>query len=137
MKTLPFVLLALATLAFAGCSSGTTAISLVSSAGMWLTRDADPGPADLTLQTAQHENWCYETMGYAECYDTPQNGRGGGLVSVDPQNRYPLNSRAYQEAVFTSRSEEKAAAVVSTSAPAASTAPVPVSKAVSAPAVAH
>lgn len=108
MGKMPLILLALAGLALASCSSGTTAISMVSSAGMWLTRPGAPDPVDPSLQQAEHESWCYETLGYVECYDAPQAGRGNGLVSVEPQNRYPLNPRAYQEAVFLSRADEKA-----------------------------
>jgi hypothetical protein len=102
MKTLPFVLLALAMLALAACS-GTTVMSAASTAGIWYTRPGAPPPADTADQIAEHESWCYETMGYAECYAHPQDVDPNRLINVDPQNRYPLTARDYQELVYADR----------------------------------
>jgi hypothetical protein len=108
-KTLPFILFALAMLALAGCGASVAGVSLVNgttvglggaAAGVLGTRPDDPPPADLADQTAQHENWCYETMGYNECYAQPQKVDPNRLVNVDPANRYPLTPRAYDQAVF-------------------------------------
>ena len=99
MKSLPYVLLALAMLTLASCD-GATVFSGVSTAGMWLTRPGDPPPADTEHQIAEHESWCYETMGYAECYAHPQATDPNRLINVDPPNRYPLTPREYDEAVF-------------------------------------
>ena len=72
-------------------------------AGMWFTRDKTPPPADTEHQIAQHENWCYETMGYAECYPTAQNTEPDRLINVDPQNRYPLTNHEYWDVVYSNK----------------------------------
>jgi len=97
MKTLPFILLALAGLLIAGCN-GTTVAAAGMYYGMTSTkRDAGP-PADIADQTAPHESWCYETMGYPECYSHPQIGADNRLINVDPANKFPLTAAAYDKA---------------------------------------
>jgi hypothetical protein len=93
--TLPFILLALAMLALAGC--GTIPYLGGEVAGMYATKPDDLPPADTADQIAEHESWCYETLGYAECYSSPQETPPNRLINVDPENRYPLNVRAYNE----------------------------------------
>jgi hypothetical protein len=101
MKTLPFILMALAMLALASCSGTTVALG-GEALGIWSTRPDQLPPADTADQIAQHESWCYNTMGYPECYTTPQDGAGNRLINVDPESRYPLTPRAYNEAVVES-----------------------------------
>lgn len=67
---------------------------------MYITKPGDPAPADTADQIAEHENWCYQTLGNVECYSHPQNVDPDRLVNVDPQNRYPLTRRAYHETVI-------------------------------------
>jgi hypothetical protein len=113
MKTFPFILLALAALALAGCNA-TTVTSVASTAGIWLTKPGTPPPADTEHQIKEHESWCYETMGYAECYPQPQDVDPNRLINVDPQNLYPLTPRDYEEAVFMEGSANKSIIPVST-----------------------
>ena len=58
------------------------------------------GGADTADQIAQHDSWCYETLGYAECYAHPQNTEPNRLINVDPQNKYPLTAQKYWEVVY-------------------------------------
>ena len=98
MKTLPFILLGLALLSLAGCTG--TAVGLGGAAvGIDLTKPDELPPPDLADQIAPHESWCYESLGYAECYAHPQENAGNRLINVDPANRYPLTPRAYYETV--------------------------------------
>ena len=99
MKSLPFILLALAMLSLAGCN-GTETFALGSAIGIWETKPATPPPADTKDQIAEHESWCYETLGYTECYAHPQNVEPDRLVNVDPQSRYPLTRHNYWEVVY-------------------------------------
>jgi hypothetical protein len=99
MKSLPFILLALAALMLANCN-GTTVAAVGSAAGMYLTKPKEPPPADTADQIAQHDSWCYETMGYAECYSQAQNTEPDRLINVDPQNKYPLTNHDYWEVVY-------------------------------------
>ena len=55
-----------------------------------------PGPA--TEPMPYHESWCYETLGYAECYAKPQVEEPGRLINVDPPSRYPLTPEEYRKA---------------------------------------
>ncbi|MDD5586538.1 MAG: hypothetical protein PHY92_06235 [Alphaproteobacteria bacterium] len=50
-----------------------------------------------------HENWCYDTMGYAECYPKPQDTNPDRLINVDPPSRYPLTPDDYRKALAESR----------------------------------
>ena len=102
MKTLPFVLMALAALSLANCT-GVTVYAAAAATGIYLTKDQEPPPADTAHQIAPHESWCYETMGYAECYTTAQNTDPNRLINVDPQNRYPLTNHDYWETVYASK----------------------------------
>ena len=54
-------------------------------------------------QIAEHESWCYESMGYPECYSQPQAVDPNRLINADPANRYPLTPHAYRETVQESR----------------------------------
>ncbi len=94
--------MALAALALAGCS-GTTVFAGGSALGILGTKPGQLPPADTADQIAPHESWCYETMGWPECYTKPQDGAANRLINVDPANRYPLTPRAYDEAVVESR----------------------------------
>ena len=40
---------------------------------LFIDRPKPPPPADTADQIAPHESWCYETMGYPECYTQAQN----------------------------------------------------------------
>jgi len=102
MKNLPFVLMALAALALAACN-GTTVYTAAAATGIYLTRDKEPPPADTAHQIPAHESWCYETMGYPECYTTAQNTDPNRLINVDPANRYPLTNHDYWDVVYSSK----------------------------------
>jgi hypothetical protein len=102
MKTLPFILLALAMLCLAGCTPlGMAAGGTIG--GIYATKPDEGQPADLSLQTPQHESWCYETSGYPECYAYPQKDANNRLIMVDPPSRYPLSARGYHEDVIESQ----------------------------------
>jgi hypothetical protein len=94
MKKLPFILFALALLALAGCTGTTVALG-GAAAGIYSTKPDDLPPADTEHQIAQHESWCYETLGYPECYAHPQDVEPNRLIMVDPANHYPLTPAAY------------------------------------------
>jgi hypothetical protein len=102
MKNLPYVLMALAALALANCtplqlySAGTTA-------AIYASRPDDPPPADTEDQIAEHESWCYGTMGYPECYTKPQNTNPQRLINVDPKNKYPLTNHNYWDLVYSDK----------------------------------
>lgn len=85
-------------LALAGCS-GTTVGLGAAAAGIWETRPDEKPPADTAHQIANHENWCYETLGDPACYSNPQAVDPNRLINVDPENRYPLTARDYKEDV--------------------------------------
>jgi len=102
MKNFPFVLLALAALSLAGCN-GTTVYAAAATAGIIGTKPDKPPPADLADQIPQHQSWCYETMGYAECYTTAQNTEPDRLINVDPANKYPLTARDYWDVVYSNK----------------------------------
>lgn len=102
MKALPFILLALAALSLAGCN-GTTVYAAGAAAGMWYSKPKTPPPADTADQIAPHESWCYETLGYPECYTQAQNVEPNRLINVDPQNHYPLTPQKYWEVVYEDR----------------------------------
>jgi len=44
-----------------------------------------------------HESWCYETLGHADCYVSPQAVEPGTLINVDPPSRYPLTPEEYRK----------------------------------------
>jgi hypothetical protein len=97
MKTLPFILLALAGLLMGGCS-GFNLAAAGTYYGVTHTRPDELPPADVADQTAPHESWCYETMGQPECYAHPQIGADNRLIMADPANKYPLTHAAYDRA---------------------------------------
>ena len=102
MKTMPFILFALAMLSLASC----TPLGMATGAtvgGIYSTRPGEGPPPDLADQVPQHESWCYETAGYAECYAYPVKDANSRLIMVDPANRYPLTARAYHETVIESQ----------------------------------
>lgn len=101
MKTLPFILFALAILSLAGCS-GTAVVGAAAGSSYFFEPDKGD-PPDLSLQMAQHESWCYETAGYPECYSYPVRDANNRLIMVDPPYRYPLTERGYHEAVIESQ----------------------------------
>lgn len=110
-KTLPFILFALAALALSGCGASIAGVSLVNGTtvglggaaeGIIATKPDQPPPADLASQIPQHESWCYETMGYPECFSHPQKDANNRLINVEPQNRYPVTARAYYQDVVES-----------------------------------
>jgi hypothetical protein len=113
-KTLPFILFALAMLSMASCNglgpsdfmpsaatltSGTVLGGAAAAALIYETRPGPLPPADTEHQIAQHESWCYGTMGYAECYAHPQDVPPERLINVDPPNRYPLTTFNYNQAL--------------------------------------
>lgn len=102
MKSVSIVSLLLTALILSGCS-GTTVGLGAAALGIWTTKPGDPPPPDLENQIAQHENWCYSSMGYPECYPAPQDVNPNRLINVDPASRYPLTPIAYREALVESR----------------------------------
>ena len=90
-------------LSLSACSTGLVEAGAATYGMMSGTRPDEPPPADMEDQIAEHESWCYETMGYAECYAHPQPGGANRLVNVDPANHYPLTPNAYRNAVVESR----------------------------------
>ena len=102
MRTLPFILLALAALSLANCN-GTTVYTAAATAGIFYSKPATPPPADVAHQIPPHQSWCYETMGYPECFTVAQNVDPERLINVDPQNLYPLTPHDYWEVVYADR----------------------------------
>lgn len=98
-----------AVLLLSACAAPMAAVTTGGSAGVlsYATSPSEPPPADLNAQMAQHESWCYSTMGEVyECFDQPQATSPGRLVNVDPPNRFPLNARAYNEALKQAQAAE-------------------------------
>ena len=87
LKTLPFILLALAALALAGCMP---LFNKPGQQGTVMSKE-DPLP--------EHQSWCYQTLGAIDCYAHPQNFPPGRLVNVSPQSRYPLTAEEYGKTV--------------------------------------
>lgn len=74
----------------------------------YVTKPGNLPPADVDNQMPPHESWCYQTLGkQVECYSEPQDTVAGRLVNVDPANRYPLNKKAYDDALAKSRMPPK------------------------------
>ena len=88
-KSLPLILMALAALVLAGCVKPYDLLH--------------PEPTVVGNDLTLHESWCYETLGQIDCYVQPQPQRGGRLVNVDPQARYPLTTPEYNQAVAAGR----------------------------------
>ena len=72
---------------------------------IYATKPASPPAANTQDQIAEHESWCYSTMGDVQCYPRAQDVSPGRLINVDPPSRYPLDTVAYRQAV----NEKKAA----------------------------
>lgn len=66
---------------------------------IYATKPSTPPGPDLAAQIPQHESWCYETAGYAECYAHPQRTSPGRLINVDPPSSYPVDPAAYRQAL--------------------------------------
>lgn len=92
-------------LLLAGCGENAALATIEggSVVGAYLTSSWTPPPADTQSQIPEHESWCYATLGDSECYSEPQDTQPSRLINVDPQSRYPLNGRSYQEAVMHAR----------------------------------
>ena len=89
---------------------------------MYISKPDAPPPADTASQIPQHESWCYSTMGDPECYAHPQDVPPSRLINVEPQNRYPVDLRAYHDAVIEGQGPAVRPAAV-TSAPVVTPAP--------------
>lgn len=98
MKISSFLSLTAVLLILSACN-GTTVGLGAAYLGVTGTRPEEPPPADTEDQIAQHESWCYESLGYPECYPHAQPVNGNRLINVDPANRYPLTPQAYRDAV--------------------------------------
>jgi hypothetical protein len=86
----------MASLVLTGCAGAPAAGAAY--VGITQTKPDDGPPPDIADQIAPHDNWCYETMGYAECYTHAQNVDANRLINVDPPNEYPLTPQAYRDA---------------------------------------
>ena len=102
MKIVSFAFLALILLTLSACN-GTTVGLGAAYLGITETRPEDLPPADTEDQIAQHESWCYESLGYSECYAHAQNVDPNRLINVDPANRYPLTPDAYRDVAAETR----------------------------------
>jgi hypothetical protein len=91
----PLLACLLMMLSLAGCGTGAVVGGEV--ATMYITKPSELPPADTAHQAAAHEDWCYATLGEADCFSAPQDVPPTRLINVEPQNRYPLNTRAYNE----------------------------------------
>lgn len=106
---LPFGTLA-ALLLLSGCTPPMV-MGLAAGGGMYATKPGEGAPADTEDQIAPHESWCYHTLGEeVECFSEPQDTPPGRLVNVDPANRYPLNRKAYADALAKAHAPTPAAA---------------------------
>jgi hypothetical protein len=92
----------MALLLLAGCGA-PVGLAGSSTGLMWITKPSEPPSADTAGQMAEHESWCYRTLGTIECYAEPQDVPPSRLINVDPPNRYPLTRRAYAETLTQSR----------------------------------
>jgi len=102
MKLSSCLFFTLCLLSLSACSTGLVEAGAASYATIAGTRPDEPPPADTEDQIAAHESWCYESMGYAECYAHPQPVDPNRLINVDPANHYPLTPQAYRNAVVES-----------------------------------
>jgi hypothetical protein len=116
-QALPFILFALAMLALAGCTGPDVVALGAGGALIYATKPEPPPPADTADQIAQHESWCYETLGDAACYAHPQDTDPNRLINVDPENRYPLTTHNYNVAVAQDKAAQDKAAASDNPAP--------------------
>lgn len=100
-RILPVLSLSLSAMLLAGCPGAPAAGAAY--VGMYETKPDDLPPAETANQISPHDSWCYETMGYAECYTGAQPVDPNRLINVDPGNSYPLTPQAYRDAVETNR----------------------------------
>lgn len=90
-----------------GCGA-PVGLAAWSGGAMYATKPGDLPPADTDNQMPAHESWCYSTMGMqVECFSEPQATPPGRLVNVDPANKYPLNRKAYDEALLKAQTPPK------------------------------
>ena len=99
MKISPLLSLAFTMLVLTACVGNPAGLG-VAAIGIVETRPDEQPPADTADQIAPHESWCYETLGYPECFPRAQNVDANRLINVDPENRYPLTPQAYKDAVL-------------------------------------
>jgi len=81
----------------AGCTQQVVVAE--SAASIYLTRPSTPPPADTSERIADHELWCYRTLGDVQCYSSAQDVPPNRLVNVSPQRIYPLTAEAYRDEV--------------------------------------
>ena len=86
-------------LILSGCAAPVAVIGEVG-ATAYLTKSSEPPPANLGLQMAQHENWCYRTLADTACYPKPLDTDPERLVNVDPASKFPLTRDDYKFAVL-------------------------------------
>ncbi|MDD3030110.1 MAG: hypothetical protein PHS57_07520 [Alphaproteobacteria bacterium] len=89
-----FLLLVLTTV---GCSQ-QAAIG-AGAAAIYLTRSEEKTTQTNTSSALSEELWCYRTLGYPECYTSPQDVVPNRLINVTPQKRYPHSAEKYYELV--------------------------------------
>ena len=100
---LPKILIyAFIAVALTGCG-GLGIILAGEGAAMVATKSWGEPPADTEHQMAEHEDWCYGTMAQVDCYAVPRDFPPTRLVNVNPQNRRPLNTHGYNEALAQAR----------------------------------
>ena len=92
-------------LALVGCTPPDLAVGAGAAVMMYATRSDDN--ATTATKSASGEVWCYRTLGYPECYPTPQNVVPERLINVEPQSKYPSSYEAYNKLI----EKEKAAPV--------------------------
>lgn len=87
-------------LALGGCMS-TMGMATLGAEGaiFYATKPDSLPPADTEHQIPAHESWCYRTMGEVQCYAKAQDVHPERLINVEPQNRYPLTPKDYQDEV--------------------------------------
>lgn len=99
MKISPLISLAFIMLALSGCAGNPVGVA-AAAIGIMETRPDELPPANTADQIGPHESWCYETLGYPECFTHAQNVNPNRLINVDPANRYPLTPQAYRDVVL-------------------------------------
>jgi len=66
---------------------------------VYATKPSDPPEANTKDQIAEHQSWCYQTMGDSQCFAHPQNVPPDRLINTDPQSIYPVDVEAYHRAL--------------------------------------
>ena len=96
MKITHYLLLAFAMVTLSGCGSGFGIMAVTGA--VYASKPDELPPADLATAAAPHETWCYKTLGTVDCYAQPQTNQAGRLINVDPENRFPMTTQAYNKA---------------------------------------